>query len=184
MLAVFSSLWASYYVVSVAPIVELQNREIWLERTCTVTNQRLKHDVSIGLTSSWLAELDVIYNRTKGVTSITRAFVQQSVTGQYGLASEMNAFLSQPNHQIGKTFACYVHYDIKMWAASASNQNVTGSVIAAMVGLGILALAFFVFVAKTSYNLYKFRAYYTWNADIGVWIVEGRFGKQQKALPP
>ena len=133
LMAILTFIFVSYYVVSVEPIHQLSNREIYQERNCLVLDQNLHHDVTVGLGSTWRGELRVQYNLTIGENTPQIATVHELVTGQLGFQTTALEFLRRPDHQIGKYFPCLVDVNMPYYAAPvAPTQVVAGSVIFSM----------------------------------------------------
>ena len=48
----------------------------------------------------------------------------------------------------------------------------------------IILLGFAFLTFRSCYNFYKFKRYYTWNADLSLWAVSSGAGRRQASLPP
>jgi len=181
-----SFLFTMYYLVSVQPIQELSDTVKYQKRTCTVLDQNLFHDVTVGLGSTWRGELRVAYNLTKNVNSRMVANVHELVTGQLGFQSTAIEFLRRPDHQVGATFSCLVDVaNMPYYAVPvAPAQIVAGSVIASMTFIMLFNLFFAYLMFRSMYNFYVFIRYYSWSAENSVWSVEGHGKNRQEMLPP
>ena len=187
LVALFTFLFVQYYIVSVVPIQQLTNTDMYQNRVCVVKDQNLVHDVTVGLGSTWRGELRVEYNLTQGVSSEFGATVHELVTGQLGFQSTAVAFLRRADHQVGAKFNCLVDIaNMPFYAVPVSPpQQVAGSVITSMTFIMIFDLVFAFLMLRSLYNFYLFLRFYSWNADLNVWVVEGHGGsKRQEMLPP
>ena len=187
LVAIFSFLFAQYYTVSVLPVQQLSNTDMYQPRVCTVLEQTLFHDVTVGLGSSWRGELRVEYNtiRDSNDTKFI-ASVHELVSGQLGFKHKAVEFLRRPDHQVGATFNCLVDIqDMPYYAVPVvPEQSVARSVITGMTFIMIFDLIFAFLMLRSLYNFYLFRRYYQWNADLNVWVVEAGAGSREEMLPP
>lgn len=181
-----SFLFTMYYLVSVEPILELSDMIKYQKRTCTVLDQTLHHDVTVGLGSTWRGELRVAYNLTANVDSRMVATVHELVTGQLGFQTTAIEFLRRPDHQVGAKFSCLVDVtNLPYYAVPVSPEQVVApSIIASMIFIMLFNLFFAYFMLRSMYNFYIFIRYYSWNGDINVWVVEGHGKARQEMLPP
>eukprot|EP00946_MAST-07B_sp_MAST-7B-sp1_P002874 g2874.t1 len=181
--AICALLIASYYTVSIEPIIALAQNDVYSKRTCEVVDNNLFHDVTVGISSSWRGELRVIYNTTVGENTPFRATVHDMVTGQLGTQAWAVAFIRA--HPIGDRFQCLVDINNLPWYAALPKQHVEETVTVAVTFLSLLLAGFSLITLKSCYNFYKFKRYYSWNADLGVWSVSKQFGDVRHAqLPP
>jgi hypothetical protein len=173
----------SYYSVSIQPVIELAEKNIYSERTCEVFDNNLFHDVTLGISSSWRGELRVVYNKTIGKSTPFRATVHDMVTGQLGTKAWAVAFIRA--HPIGERFKCLVDISNLPWYAALPDQHVEETVTVAVTFLSILLAGVSLVTLRSCYNFYKFKRYYSWNADLGVWSISKQFGDIRHAqLPP
>ena len=179
---IFALVFTSTYLVSVQPIQQLMETGYYKERTCEVVDNSLFQDVSFGVGTTWRGELRVIYNTTKGVNTPFRATVYDTATGQLGTRDVSVNFLRK--YPIGTRFVCLVNIEHLPFRAAIPGQQVLSGIIVLMTIWAIIMLGFAFFTFRSCYNFYKFRRYYTWNADLSLWSVSSGAGRRQASLPP